>query len=301
MKKLILASAVALIATSASAATIYKDESSSLGLQGRVEGRAQYDDDKVSDISRVRFGIAGRTAITDQADGVAYYETELNKDGYSETRYANIGIETKMFGSDFGAYYGKADGSLGQITDYTDILNTYGGWAGSKIEVADRTENNLLFVITGENAVIKANVSDETDTRDSGYAISGKYDFGNINVGAGYAAQDELKDGTSSDNAMLGAGFTHGGFYAGALYSFGQEHDVDYDAYELAASYTVQKVTIAATWTSKDSDANSEDDNHFDFDVNYAFNKHLNAYAGVSVQTTLAEDDVAMVGAKYAF
>ncbi|MFA0026170.1 porin, partial [Vibrio sp. 10N.261.49.A5] len=74
-------------------------------------------------------------------------ETVLNTSGEKVTvdsldnRYAYAGI-----GGTFGEVtYGKNDGALGVITDFTDIMSYHGNSAADKLAAADRTDNMLSY------------------------------------------------------------------------------------------------------------------------------------------------------------
>lgn len=88
-KKLIaLAVAAASISSVANAAEVYSDETSSLAVGGRLEARALLSEDnagdnQVTDKSRVRMNIAGKTDITDTVYGIGFYEGEYTSSGTS--------------------------------------------------------------------------------------------------------------------------------------------------------------------------------------------------------------------------
>ncbi|MFX3645670.1 porin OmpU, partial [Streptococcus suis] len=90
---------------------------------GRAEARLSLKDGKADDLSRVRLNFLGKSMITDSLYGVGFYEGEFttadNGDGSDlDNRYTYAGI-----GGNFGEVtYGKNDGALGVITDFTDIM-----------------------------------------------------------------------------------------------------------------------------------------------------------------------------------
>nr|WP_305464178.1 porin [Photobacterium leiognathi] len=173
-----LAVAAATLSGAASAAQVYSDDSSSLAIGGRVEARAllsehakngvvnpktdkvvydtQNTDKEVTDISRVRVNIDAKTQITDGVQGIGFFEREFkSNNGDDENRYMYAGVNSDQYGQ---LVYGKADGSLGMLTDFTDIMAYAGSVVGgTKLAVADRTTNNLAYAGTFGDLTFKAN------------------------------------------------------------------------------------------------------------------------------------------------
>ncbi|GEA60707.1 porin [Vibrio comitans] len=324
MKKLTLtAIAVAsAFAASANAAEVYKADNLALSLGGRVEARSEFSDQgkdnqlkdkqKQDDISRMRLNLEAKTQINDDVHARGFFEKEFRKDGDADndTRYLYVGIGT----DNTELQYGKTDGSLGLITDYTDILNTYGSEASSKSVTADRADNQLLYVGTYGDLTVKANVNgggatvDDVTTGnsvaiDKGYGVAASYDFGMLKAGAGYAK--ETHDGTAkdSDNLLVGLGAdVTDELYLGALYVGGSQFGKDFQGYELAGSYDfTDKLTLASTFTSADFDQEKEDRNTATVDLGYQFTNYFLTYAGVSKKFTQDEELKGMVGAKVTF
>ena len=153
-KKLIaLAVAAASISSVATAAEVYSDETSSLAVGGRLEARALMSEDaagdnQVSDKSRVRMNIAGKTDITDTVYGIGFYEGEYTSSGTSSdngsvnNRHINAGI-----GGDFGKnVFGKTEGSLGMITDFTDIMS-FQNRESTRLETTHTVRSYVAFFL----------------------------------------------------------------------------------------------------------------------------------------------------------
>lgn len=127
MNKTLIALAVsaAAVATGVNAGEIYNQDGASLTMGGRAEARLSLKDGKADDKSRVRLNFLGKVAINDSLYGVGFYEGEFTtndqgeaKDGNLNNRYTYAGI-----GGTYGEVtYGKNDGALGVITDFTDIM-----------------------------------------------------------------------------------------------------------------------------------------------------------------------------------
>ncbi|MGF1681081.1 porin [Photobacterium minamisatsumaniensis] len=329
-KKLIaLAVAAASISSVATAAEVYSDETSSLAVGGRFEARAvmadnDLGDSKVSDASRVRLNIAGKTDITDTVYALGFYEAEYTDGNDVNHRHINAGI-----GGDFGQVrYGKTDGSLGMITDMTDIMSYHGNEAGNKIAAADRVGNNLAYVgsfdIMGDNLTVKANyVFDDSETKsfdNNGYSIGGIYalDMG-LAFGAGYGEQ-EGQDGQdkTGKQAFGGLSYTFGDIYVAGLYQdsrntvVGGELIAESTGYEFAAAYTYGKTVFVATYNyledSKASGSDSDLKDSVAIDATHYFNKNFRTYASYKFNMldkkdvgNAAASDEFVLGARYDF
>ncbi|PAR81468.1 porin, partial [Vibrio cholerae] len=137
MNKTLIALAVsaAAVATGVNAGEIYNQDGASLTMGGRAEARLSLKDGKADDKSRVRLNFLGKVAINDSLYGVGFYEGEFTtndqgeaKDGNLNNRYTYAGI-----GGTYGEVtYGKNDGALGVITDFTDIMAYHGNSAAYK-------------------------------------------------------------------------------------------------------------------------------------------------------------------------
>ena len=133
--------------------------------------------------------------------------TDKNSDSLTN-RYAYAGL-----GGTFGEVtYGKNDGALGVITDFTDIMAYHGNSAAMKINAADRADNMLSYKGQFQDLSVKASyrfadrtelkadgtpagegdaVASYSDNSADGYSLSGIYAIGEtgVKLGAGYASQ----------------------------------------------------------------------------------------------------------------
>ncbi|PSW08836.1 porin [Photobacterium rosenbergii] len=330
-KKLIaLAVAAASISSVATAAEVYSDETSSLAVGGRFEARAVLKDDangdsKVNDATRVRVNIAGKTDITDTVYALGFYEAEYtDKDDADKVnnRHLNAGI-----GGDFGQVrYGKTDGSLGMITDFTDIMSFHGNEAGNKLAAADRTSNNLAYVgsfdLGGDNLTVKANYVFEDGSEDDGYSIGGIYamDMG-LAFGAGYGEQDGqgLNADKTGKQAFGAISYTFGDFYVAGLYQDSRNTSVyegfniaESRGYEFAAAYTYGKTVFVATYNYlEDTDKSADIRDSIAIDATHYFNKNFRTYASYKFNnldqdatvgiTKARTSDEFVLGARYDF
>lgn len=324
MNKKVLALAVAAItsAGAVNAAEIYKGEDQTLEMGGRAEARLFMQDGEAQDNSRVRLNFKGTTQISDGLYGVGFYEGEfttaenggVDSDATSSVvnRYTYAGL-----GGTFGEVtYGKNDGALGVITDFTDIMAYHGNSAATKIAVADRTDNNLGYKGTFGDFSAKANYRfDDSATEDnSGYALSGIYALGDTGFKAalGYADQDD------SNEAMLAASMTMGDLYFAGTFTTGEVSNEDYTGFEVAGAYTLGNTVFTSTYNNADHDgslATNGSDNlsadNLAFDATYYFNANFRTYmsynfnlldtdAKKGITKSMTEDSLAL-GMRYDF
>ena len=357
-----LAVAAATFSGAASAATVYSDDTSSLAIGGRVEARAllsengktqvsqddyntyneyhqalvnQKTSNDVTDISRVRINIDAKTQIADGVQGIGFFEREFKADNSNdENRYMYAGVNSDKYGQ---IVYGKADGSLGMLTDFTDIMAYAGSVVGSsKLAVADRTTNNLSYVGTFNNLTFKANYvfdgaaynNDGKKTDQSGFSTAAKYTVGDtgLALGVGYAQQ---KDQTAINDAVnqtskqtfAVASYTVGDLYFGGLYKYGHRDATnlingdltDSQGYEFAAAYTMGKTVFTTTYGFMKDERNTsgaydELANALSVDGTYYFNSNFRTYASYTFNMLdknkvgkVAASDQVVLGARYDF
>ncbi|STO58345.1 porin [Grimontia hollisae] len=312
-KKLIALAVAAVASTSVSAAEIFNDGTSSLAIGGRAEARAAIKDGDVNDNSRVRLNVMGTTQIAEGAYGIGFFEQEfttndaLNKNGNDETRYLFAGI-----GSDYGLVtYGKNDGSLGMITDFTDIMAYHGAGASEKLTVADRTDNNFAYMGEFGGLTVKANYVSDTvnektgvEIRNGGYSLGAVYAMENgLAMGLGYADQGKdtlsIKEAKEESQIQAAVSYTFGDFYVAALYKDGEEQKAgvktDLMGYEFAAAYTMGQTKFTTTYNKAESETGSVKKDTYDsvaIDATHFFNDNFRAYASYNFNL-LDEKDVA--------
>ncbi|NLS12735.1 porin [Vibrio sp. SM6] len=304
MKKTLIALTIASMAAGVNAAELYNQNGNTLNLSGRAEAVVSHQDATATrgdfeDQSRVRLNVAGTTQINDALYAVGVWEGEFVTADKSaiDTRYGFAGI-----GGEFGLVtYGKNDGSLGMITDFTDIMSWHGAGAGQKLSVADRTENNLGYVGNFAALTVKANYrfDDATagQTSTDGFSIGAKYALGNSGfaLGAGMASE------SSVEQYMLGAGYELNNLYFGALATSKTfDNSNDYFGYELAAQYTLDKTVLTGTY------ANGEFDNDTDASVDqialeaaYFFKPNFRGYTSYNFNMVDGQDDELILGLRY--
>ncbi|APP05548.1 MULTISPECIES: porin [Vibrio] len=312
MKKTLIALSVsaAAMATGVNAAELYNQDGTSLEMGGRAEARLSMKDGDVADNSRIRLNFLGTQAINDNLYGVGFWEGEfttneqggvdsdVNKDSSNlDTRYAYAGL-----GGAFGEVtYGKNDGALGVITDFTDIMAYAGNSAADKLAAADRSDNMLSYKGQFENLAVKASYrfadrvenkagTEYTDNGEDGYSLSAIYTLGDtgLDLGAGYADQSDANE------YMLAASYTMNDLYFAGLFTDGEKEatfkkTVDYTGYELAGAYTLGQTVFTTTYNNAETN-NETSANNFAVDASYYFKPNFRGYVSYNFNLIDAGD-----------
>jgi len=296
MKKTLIALSVsaAAMATGVNAAELYNQDGTSLEMGGRAEARLSMKDGDAQDKSRIRLNFLGKQEINDNLYGVGFWEGEFETaqngtvDGDDksdlETRLAYAGL-----GGAYGEFaYGKTEGALGVITDFTDIMAYHGNSAADKLAVADRTDNMMAYKGQFENLSVKASYrfadrveqnGEYSDNKQDGYSLSAIYavaDTG-LELGAGYADQYDANE------YMLAASYTMSDLYFAGIFTDGEKmtdtfnNTVDYTGYELAGAYTLGQTVFTTTYNNAETD-NETSANNFAVDASYYFKPNFRGY-----------------------
>lgn len=315
MKLKTLAVAVALMASGSQvvASELYNQDGTSLEMGGRAEARLSMIDGKAEDRSRIRLNFLGKQEISDSLYGVGFWEGEfetsengaVDNNSDLETRYAYAGL-----GGKYGEItYGKNDGALGVITDFTDIMAYHGNTAALKLPVADRTDNMVSYSGQFEQLALRASYrfADRTtdangfdDNEQDGFSLSGIYAFADtgLELGAGFANQDDV------DQYMLAASYTVGNFYVAGNYTGIEQDSDDYKGYELAAAYTMGQTVFTSTYNKGDVEDTDTVEN-LAVDVTYYFKPNFRGYASYNFDLMdnegSDEQDELALGLRYDF
>lgn len=333
MNKTLIALAVstAALATGVNAAELYNQDGNSIEMGGRAEARLSLKDGKAEDKTRIRLNFLGKVEISESLYGVGFYEGEFttnenggatdNKDSSDLTnRYTYAGL-----GGTFGEVtYGKNEGALGVITDFTDIMAYHGNSAADKIAVADRSDNMVSYKGQFQDLGLKASYrfADRTEIENTagdvvkygdndadGYSLSAIYAIGDsgIKLGGGYADQDK------SNEYMLAASYAISDFYFAGVFTDGEKqvsgtnNADDYTGYELAAAYTMGQTVFTTTYNNAETGKEDSADN-VAVDATYYFKPNFRGYASYNfnlldkkdVGKAAAEDELAL-GLRYDF
>ncbi len=310
MKKTLIALSVsaAAMATGVNAAELYNQDGTSLEMGGRAEARLSMKDGDVQDNSRIRLNFLGKQAISDNLYGVGFWEGEFTTaeeggvDGNNDlnTRYAYAGL-----GGAWGEFtYGKNEGALGVITDFTDIMAYHGNSAADKLAVADRSDNMMSYKGQFENLSVKASYrfadreenaagTEYTDNNQDGYSLSAIYALADtgLELGAGYADQDEANE------YMLAASYTMGDLYFAGIFTDGEkaDKDGDYTGYELAGAYTLGQTVFTSTYNNAETNDETSA-NNFAVDATYYFKPNFRGYVSYNFNLIDSGDTLGKVG-----
>ncbi|MGY5746459.1 porin [Vibrio antiquarius] len=308
MKKTLIALSVsaAAMATGVNAAELYNQDGTSLEMGGRAEARLSMKDGDAQDKSRIRLNFLGKQEINDNLYGVGFWEGEFETaqngtvDGDDksdlETRLAYAGL-----GGAYGEFaYGKTEGALGVITDFTDIMAYHGNSAADKLAVADRTDNMMAYKGQFEHLSVKASYrfadrveqnGEYSDNKQDGYSLSAIYavaDTG-LELGAGYADQYDANE------YMLAASYTMSDLYFAGIFTDGEKmtdkfnNTVDYTGYELAGAYTLGQTVFTTTYNNAETD-NETSANNFAVDASYYFKPNFRGYVSYNFNLIDAGD-----------
>lgn len=336
MNKTMIALAVsaAALATGANAAELYNQDGTSLDMGGRAEARLSMKDGKASDESRIRLNFLGKVDIQDGLYGVGFYEGEFttaDADADEDTGDNGSDIDNRYtyagLGGTFGEVtYGKNDGALGVITDFTDIMAYHGNSAAYKVASADRADNMLSYKGQFQDLGVKASYrfSDRIENADGtisetdldGYSLSGVYAFGTsgFKLGAGYADQNEGKN-ASKDEYMVAGSYELNELYFAATVVMGTDKDgsnkTDNTGYELAAAYTLDQTVFSTTYNKLEAETSGDKSDEADnlaVDATYYFKPNFRGYVSYNfnlldkkeVGKLDAEDELAL-GLRYDF
>ncbi|PSJ48335.1 porin [Zobellella taiwanensis] len=137
MKKTILALTIpALFATSASAVTVYSDDSSAVDVYGRIQyeaGEIRKSDEKFGGEGEARLGINAKYNLNQDVDLIGKLEWQVTAESDNATgsdsidaRYAYLGFR---FQDTTELTFGKSETPFAQLSDYTDQFNAFGAAA----------------------------------------------------------------------------------------------------------------------------------------------------------------------------
>ena len=329
MNKTLIALAVsaAAVATGANAAEIYSQDGNSIEMGGRAEARLSLKDGKAEDKTRVRLNFLGKAQITDGLYGVGFYEGEFTtaEEGQGTDRNSDSLTNRYLYAGLGGAFgeitYGKNDGALGVITDFTDIMAYHGNSAAYKISVADRSDNMISYKGQFADLGVKASyrfadaedngVNGYDDNNADGYSLSAIYAIGDtgLKLGAGYAdgnqflqneTTKEYTELTERNQYMLAASYAISDFYFAGTFVDGQDKDktsgekTDLTGYEFAAAYTMGQTVFTTTYNyleSKASSVKTDEADNVAIDATYYFKPNFRGY--VSYNFNLLDEDTA--------
>ena len=197
MKKSLLALAVLAVATSATAATVYDKDGTSLKVGGRVQaiayngnfGKAGEDDSTLK--NSARFNVAGTTKVNDAVSVFAFTEWEASNGDDKD----NFVTRDQYVGADFGAFgkvqAGKSLNSIYDVQAATDVFEETGALVQGDTNGNRRSgtfryiyDNNGLYASASlQVAQDKVTVLDQKLDVENGFGLGLGYTFDNVVFG----------------------------------------------------------------------------------------------------------------------
>lgn len=262
MKRNLLAVAIPalLVAGAANAVELFNKDGNKLDVYGRVKAMnytsVGNDGDKRgadNDQSSARLGFLGETQITEDLIGYgrAEWEKGVSGDTSVDTRYAYAGFKFSNWGS---VDYGKNDGVLKSVFDYTDVLPEFGGDATNEHyllrsrsdSVLTYRNDNFFGLVEGLKVALQYQDQDSSGNDAEAYGISAEYaifDTG-LSATAGYArsAGDFTADGVTDNARTWSAGlkYDQDNLYMAAIYADSKHGDRKYRDFEVVAQYAFE-------------------------------------------------------------
>ena len=223
MKKSLLALAIIAASTTATAATVYDKDGTSLAVGGRVQavvynGKADAAEIAENDaglVNSARLNIEGNTKINDYVSAFAFSEWNM-ADGNKSATGDSINTRDQYVGADFGDFgkllVGKTYDAANEVLAATDVFEDFGARQQGSINNDRRTgmfryvyDNNGFFgSVSYETAADETTVAGQDANVQGGFAAAAGYTIDNVVFGplsfkAGYSYvkgqndSDELK------------------------------------------------------------------------------------------------------------
>lgn len=282
MKKTILALAVpALLAASAAAtaANVYKTDSQSMDVYGRVEADMTNAGDNGQEKSTkldtsARLGIKGTTKLTDSLSAFARGEWQVNGENSESTkfnsRHVYLGLDAGTAGN---IKFGQTDTPLyTSLTSVIDIFDQWGMEAQQGLYGYSRQQSQAIysntfgpvsvqlgyqFHTTGAKDALgfAGGAKDPSADQNGAYSAAVVYNTGmGLNLRAAYARQNMGAGSGDKDNYGLGLDYTNDNFYAAFVYEGaksdpdGSGNDLTVNSYDLVGAYTMGQTRIYTGW-----------------------------------------------------
>lgn len=342
MKLNLLAVAIpALLVTgAANAAELFNKDGNKVDFYGRVKAAnvtsIGSSDDKADidgDRTNVRVGFLGETQISDNLVGYgrAEWEKKLGGGAYGpsdseDVRYAYAGFKFADYGS---LDYGKNDGVLKRIFNYTDVLPEFGGDSdtdkygdvitalrGREKGVLTYRNSDFFGLVDGLNFAIQ--YQDEGSRKNLGtegeeaFGVSLDYTIADtgLSVAGGYAQRaGNLKQRSyaaaikyEGDDLYLAALYT----YSKHRSPFASGSDLKFHAFEVVAQYGIDldigRITPSIAYLEgKYRNSADVDVQYIDFGLTYDFNRNMSAFMDYKLNLVDNVKDSLGLGVIYRF
>lgn len=331
MKMAAIATAIttALVSGSALAAEVYNSDGTSLSIGGRAEFRGDFQGKAsgaelkgtMDNASRFRINVGGETKITNDLNGIGFYEAEQTVGNGGDNRNTgNTDFKQRymyagLVAGDNTVTFGKQDAATVQISQMSDNVSTHSGIQKTYIAAGDEQINNALnysgyFM---DALSVKASLLAASDADQDGYALSGIYTLPmGIGIGLGYAA-NENPNAQDSTQFIGGLNYKWEGLYVAGTYTQGEGSklataagDNDFTGYEFVAHYLFDNNFQALVGYQKgeiDPSVGSKYDvsDYYELTGVYYFNSSLRTYATYKVNNLEDADNSLRLALRYDF
>lgn len=220
MKKSLLALAVLAVATSATAATVYDKDGTSLKVGGRVQavafngnfGKAGRDDSTLK--NSARFNVAGTTKVNDAVSVFAFTEWEASNGNNEKGADNDFTARDQYVGADFGVFgkvqAGKSLNAIYDVQSATDVFEEVGSAQVQGDTNGDRRSGTFRYIYDNNGLYASASfqtaqdqvkvAGDKLDV-ENGFGFGLGYTFDNVVFGplSVKAAYDYVKCQDDSD------------------------------------------------------------------------------------------------------
>ncbi|MCI6449977.1 MAG: porin [Succinivibrio sp.] len=220
MKKSLLALAVLAVATSATAATVYDKDGTSLKVGGRVQavafngnfGKAGRDDASLK--NSARFNVAGTTKVNDAVSVFAFTEWEASNGNNEKDADNDFTARDQYVGADFGVFgkvqAGKSLNAIYDVQSATDVFEEVGSAQVQGDTNGDRRSGTFRYIYDNNGLYASASfqtaqdqvkvAGDKLDV-ENGFGFGLGYTFDNVVFGplSVKAAYDYVKCQDDSD------------------------------------------------------------------------------------------------------
>lgn len=220
MKKSLLALAVLAVATSATAATVYDKDGTSLKVGGRVQavafngnfGKAGRDDASLK--NSARFNVAGTTKVNDAVSVFAFTEWEASNGNNEKGADNDFTARDQYVGADFGVFgkvqAGKSLNAIYDVQSATDVFEEVGSAQVQGDTNGDRRSGTFRYIYDNNGLYASASfqtaqdqvkvAGDKLDV-ENGFGFGLGYTFDNVVFGplSVKAAYDYVKCQDDSD------------------------------------------------------------------------------------------------------
>lgn len=202
MKKSLLALAVLAVATSATAATVYDKDGTSLKVGGRVQavafngnfGKAGRDDASLK--NSARFNVAGTTKVNDAVSVFAFTEWEASNGNNEKGADNDFTARDQYVGADFGVFgkvqAGKSLNAIYDVQSATDVFEEVGSAQVQGDTNGNRRPGTIRYIYDNNGLYASASlqvaqdnvtVLDQKLDVESGFSLGLGYTFDNVVFG----------------------------------------------------------------------------------------------------------------------